>query len=1698
MDFFQRIGNFFTGAGWVSDEEKKKKQQQQQAKQQAPRPQPATKLLQPQQPTVFSQQKDKSLDLNPKPQPLQSQKPVQQAPTIAQPKPAQQFDYGTIKQKAQGIAPTPKTNTLLEPTATSQILKPKTPTSVFSGGRSFDANEQEQKLQDQQNTKHISDVAMKYKDAPLDQLGGYSFQQYLDSYNKQRSPEEQRSLLKSLEDNIRTNQNNVSSNPALTRKYQQSVLLYNVLKQNGTKKEDFGTKLADAFDKTGQYVGALGEGVARAGQAADTLRREATGQKDYGTQLDEMHRQGKLTDEQYNKALRDYSDSLQWTKGKDDLGSRALTALGTGADAASTLAPFLSFVKGAKTAEAATKLASTTGESAAKKATEDALRNVVMREATINSALSGVGSLRNGEFNPADTLTETATGGLVGGAAPVLGNAASRLWQRLRGTQNVAPEAVEDITRATSQAGEDATKVAEAPTMTNEARQQRIDDLQKQVNVIPSDEQVRSYEFNLRKKFADDVRANPQLEQQLRSRLADNLASLKRGIDYSTQIKQELETLKTGQAENLQNAENAVTGQQQATDATVNKLQDANQATREQKVATATPAAGDAITPQGTPEVAANDAYQQFNKEAGITSGSQDTDYLTAIQQLERLAGNKTMDELTRRQAFRIPAEINAKTQGAVADTLSNTAGTAGGRLLGSQNPIANTLGQILFAFNKKSTLTNAEKSAVERLKGQTGGIGNLKSDVVTRIEQPLASLGDDGAAAAREKVYNAFETYNNGDTEQALSIIKSFTPEERAYFDNVRELNILRNNLNRSTMSRQTIDQYDNGMHMPRLFDTEAFSKEFSPEDIEAYAASQDKTLDLNPAKRRKQLEDISEELRAQMLRDPAQASAIRTEIALHNQAISDYSANIGAIPGIVSDTNQRGFLQIPEQARYGELAGKWVRRDLAEPMLSGDLRFKTDAYKAVNTLLNSYQNTIFGKLENGLRKGITTYNPGTRIGNRVANLSQGAMAGFNFPEMAVSQQHFMNVLRKGGDEWTRLAQASGAIDNNQALSRFSGDVTEPTRGLLVGARKRLSQSYADVDTAAKVAMFKWQIQRGASPEQAARFVNRALPNIGNSGEVYSFFSKLPVVGTPFRAIQPEVLRALGSTVSRNTLPFLTAMATYTTLQNLSWADVPDDERKQIQERFGSGSTPFKGLNDFFGSKGINTSAVLPSSWSFNAAGVPGLQDLFGKDPDTGERAVVDVDPRRLLGMYSINLGGTSPQDSLIDQISKASPANIPIGYDNGKVTFEPQNVVSSRLFGPLAQTIIDRDFRGKSVQNPDATNIPLVDPTTGQPLDIRDNPQRAAEYLLRSYIPQLNDLGNISDATQNKENFYGQNMDVPQSIARLFGLKGEEFTKGDLQKMNDTQRFFDDKANIDKQLEGMSPNEQQAWKRLTGYDKLNAKEPNSFGGESWKKAAIYNFSEDKWKDYASNPRLYDLMVQKKQQDAARDGSPIQPEFDERLPASFRKQLIQNKMVAPGDDAELDQRMYSSPEWDYYQKLKDNYTAAADKYYGTSDADFKDELVKNQDAKFPSKPQLYAAYTAAYGKYADGIGAKPDFTDAVKASKDEYNKATFDWTNNARKARGLPAITWDVWNNPTFGFDATPSGNGYGYGGGHGGGYGVNDLGQLTSLSNDIKAYEDIKAKDLPNIVQLFSNLRAASRGAAIKAKLGAGSSGR
>lgn len=1069
-----------------------------------------------------------------------------------------------------------------------------------------------------------------------------------------------------------------------------------------------------------------------------------------------------------------------------------------------------------------------------------------------------------------------------------------------------------------------------------------------------------------------------------------------------------------------------------ANDADLTKAVDASG----QRIATAGDAANAApVTPTPDTPVPTGNSAGDINAAKLPDDPLGDTGYVEGQQSLERMAGNKTIDRLVPgRQALRVPSKLN-KPVDAVADALTGGTATNAGKLLTSQNRVGNIIGQFLYGMNQKSTLSTPEKVIVEQFMGRRGGQGNLLQQVRDKLEAPLKQLDPTVATSVKQRVFEAMSKVTDGRkfgdqslVDEGMATIDSFNPLERQYFDSVRELNLLRNNLNRGVISDEVLQQGADGLHMPRIYDTDAFAKELNMDEtdmLETYAMTQSRTLDLNPNKRRKQLDQIKEELQEKMLRDPAEASLIRTDIALHNRAVREYAEQVAQQPRAISDGKSRGYIPVPDNPKFGALSGQYVRKDLADKMLTGKDRYESQLYQKTAAVIDQIQGSALGKVEGFLRQTLTVFNPATRLGNRGANITMAQLAGFNVPEMAYRQQHYLSSLTNGGDEMTRLAQTYGAIDNTDALARHSGVVNAADPNSWIGKRQ---ESYQNVDTAAKVAMFEWQLRKGASPEDAARFVNRALPNIANSGEIYRFFSRLPILGVPFRAIQPEVFRALGSNATRHSVPFLTAMAAYTTFQNWTWEEIDPEERRQIEERFGAGRTPFAKVNDFVEEKtGVKADKVLPNTWSFNAGRIGRMVGANeGND-------IVEVDPRRLMGMYSINTNADTTGGTL-DEIKKVSPAPIPIKYEDGKISFQPQEYVGSRIGQPIWQTLIDRDFRGKSIQDPEGkiynddgtVDMPFVNKDTLQP-EAKSDLGRVGQSLIRSWLPQLNDIGNIYDAHQGQKTFHGQNMTPGQAWARLTGLKGEQFTDERLKDMSETTAYFADRDAIQAEAAKMAPSDAEAYKRASGYYNLREKVDNPFnpGEQRWKNAPVYGFPEDKYKDLSQNPAMYDLVKMRKEKDAARSGAPISPVFDNRLSEEFRRQLVANKAVAPGDNAELDQRMYSHPEWEAYQRIQQEYKDKAAKYYPQSDDDdFTDELVKSNNAKFPEKPPVKKAYDDAYKAYNAGIGPKPAFDDSIEAAKAEYETAKWNWTNNERIKRGLPLIPKQIWDNVTFGFE--------------------------------------------------------------------------
>lgn len=752
------------------------------------------------------------------------------------------------------------------------------------------------------------------------------------------------------------------------------------------------------------------------------------------------------------------------------------------------------------------------------------------------------------------------------------------------------------------------------------------------------------------------------------------------------------------------------------------------------------------------------------------------------------------------------------------------------------------------------------------------------------------------------------------------------------------------------------TVEQADKGDYLKRGYSI----FEGDAANNKAYKATRKNLLDQYKGRK-----EITDELIDEAITDPVYLVAKKQAESEAAWAMHDYGSFI-VEKGMASPTKRPGYRQLPNNPLYGPAAGQYVPINIAEDFTG--FSYDTGIINAFNDLITAYDSLGIRRAKKEL---LTVFNPAVRAGNQLSN--RAVFANMNGINPVQFQKNYLEAGKqiKAKGQYYREAVEQGltGIDVTQAdfHARVAQYADDPNM-----AQKALDwtkRSYSAADDKARVAAYITWRKRGLSAEEAGRKVQRGFQDYKSVGFFYDMAAKTPLIGNAFVRFAGDAIRiAKNSALDHPLRTAATIMLWSTFVDAMSKFSGESEQDKQTREdRFGAPKIPFTDISM------------------------------------TVQTPMGEINVARFLPFYQLN------------EIQGPLARFLPIQADPTK----PEGW-QDPLLGQVAQLAADKDFRGKSIKDPENTG------QFSEPLSPEQERMNQARFLATQNLPLGREADSIISAATGQPDIYGKERSLGQAALRAGGVKVEQFGPEQAAKQRSKNQYFDEKAKIDEQLSKMSPAEQEAYKRLTGYYKLREKVPNEFeaGAMRYKKTPVFAFPEDKWKDYTANPNIYSFMEQKKNEEAKR-GVPLQPEFDKRLSLEFRKQLINNKSLAPGEDVEADERMYSNPEWDKYQQIKKEYTEKAKKYYPEKNGDFVDELVKHKTADFPQKPAAKVAYDAAYANFVAGKGPKPAFTDAVAQAKEEYTKAKLDWTNNERKARDLPPINPDVWNNVTFGFES-------------------------------------------------------------------------
>lgn len=1173
--------------------------------------------------------------------------------------------------------------------------------------------------------------------------------------------------------------------------------------------------------------------------------------------------------------------------------------------------------------------------------------------------------------------------------------------------------------------------------------QKKIDEINGQLDKTP-EQHIEEYKFNQKQKLAEDIRANPSKKDALiaaynaRIATAGNLENL---TSYRAGLMAQKADLE---------AQIAYTKQMQAqTTKTVDEAgaKTAEDIAAQQKVVDEVQAAKEEaqapVNPVADPalktETAANDGYRPTTEEV-LFPNAPEANVRDDLNIPQRISPDRIIRENITR-----PIE-NAT------DRLLYKAQTSG-------NKVARGIGRFFTGFSRELGVTPEMQTAKMGLRG---GVEKGKM-----YRETIADLSKKMKPESKERIWATLDPEQAAKKGIDPTTVK-LTPEESVLRDKLKVIidNTTQENLRRGLI---TPEQAAAGSYIKR-----SYTIYDGNTDVPKFEAGFRQEL-LGQFKGRK---EVSDEMAELAVTDPTYLVGKKTAESNAIWAMQDYG-NFLVKSGNVSSVEKAGFTKLPDSPVFGKAAGQYVPRNVAEDFTG--FQYNWAMVDKLNEVFQIYDRW---NVRQAKKQILTIFNPAVRAGNQITNRGIFSnLNGINPIQFNAKSLEVDNMIAQGHPLY-REAVENGltGVDISQA-EFFAQRIAQSAgndKNIFKKAIEWAQTSYSGADDKARITAYVIHRERGYPAEEAARMTQRGFQDYKSVGFFYDLAAKTPILGNAFVRFAADSVRIAKNAAVDHPMRSLATIAAWSAFVNgMSVL---------------SGESELKGENEL--QKGVNLVTGESKSDAQKAR-----EDRFGapKLPFTDISSTVqtpwgEVNAARFMPWYNLNeIGG---------EVTKFLPyqqSPVVLNEEKNGLEFNGGGFADP-LLGQIFQLATDKDFRNKSIQDPENTGQLNRDP-----LSTEEKLKNVARFLGVGNAPVGKEIDALYSAATGQPDLYGKERSIWQALIRSAGVKVEQYGDKQLQDNADRQAYFADLKQIEEELKGMSPDAQSAYKRLTGYDKMREKVPNEFeeGSMRYKKAAVYDFGEDKWKDYAAHPEIYKLMVDKKQREFAKDGKPIQPEFDPRLPEDFRRQLIQNKMVAPGDDAELDQRMYSSPEWDYYSELKKIYKEKAKAYYPQGDDEFVDELVKHQDADFPEKPDVLKQYGAAYAAYTDGKApGKPEFTDEVKAAKEAYNKQTFDWTNTERKARGLPAIVWDMWNNPTFGYDSTPSGSGSGWGSGWGSGGGgsektVNNLGELTNFSNDISRLTKEEAAAMPDLARLFAALQAGQGGGKAKPKIGASSRG-
>jgi hypothetical protein len=875
-----------------------------------------------------------------------------------------------------------------------------------------------------------------------------------------------------------------------------------------------------------------------------------------------------------------------------------------------------------------------------------------------------------------------------------------------------------------------------------------------------------------------------------------------------------------------------------------------------------------------------------------------------------------------------------------------------------SKNPITRGTARLIQGISREAGATENLRAARRKFRG-TAEIGKVEG-------ADLAQSGRELAPDSRTRVWATIDTDQAAKMGQTVDPA-TLTPEEQALRERVL-----------ASIEETTKGNFDRGLITPE----QANNPDYLKRAYEPFEGTTNKKVEeatrTGLLKQFRGRKEVSDDLVQQAITDPAYLAGKKAAQSHQAWAIVDY-ANFLDQNGFTFPSGAAGMVQLPDSKLYGSAAGKWVPKNISDDFTG--FQYTNSVLNAFNDIITAYDSL---KIRQWKKQMLTVFNPAVRLGNQISNRMFAVLNGHNPIEYEALFQKTKGMIKNRDPLYLEAVQ-QGLTNSDITRADFAKNIAayidDPE--ILKSTGNWFQRTYSQADDRAKLASYAIHRSKGYSPEESARLTQRGFQDYSSVGFFYDMATKLPFIGNAFVRFAGDSLRIGKNAVLDHPLRAASLVATWATFTNAmskASGETPED-RKTREDRFGAPKLPFSDVSLTVQTPWgeVNIARFLPF-YELNDIGSPGTRFLpiqTGLTTDDETKAIA---------------GGLNPQ------------------------------AFQDPLLGQVVQAFGDKDFRGKSIRDPE--NIEYAKGVKKRPeLSQDERSANLRRFLFNQNVPYGRELDAIRSAKENKPDIYGKERSLPQALLRAGGVKVEQYGPEQAQKTRDINKFFEGNVERVKQFIKENPDLKDAYYTFnnpTRDRKTDKKISPLVSPERWR---VVNADQ--------SGRLFGFLKSEAMAANKEDGRPVDPVYN--LPTREQERLVLELRSRPsGDDIEAEEILRATQKWyTDFEKTEGAYYTDNAKYWegkglggDTQNARVK-EYGELYNKMYPKQSDLVQQYYKL--KEKDPDKAKEFYktnADSLSSDFSEYRKQRLDYINAKRKIEGYPPISANAFNNVTFGYE--------------------------------------------------------------------------